>query len=69
MLKAVCEIVNVPVIASGGAGSIDDFIRLFKEVPGVDAGLAASVFHFREIKIEELKKAMKENNIPAREVK
>ena len=69
MLKAVCEIVSVPVIASGGAGSINDFIRLFKEVPDVDAGLAASVFHFGEIQISDLKKAMKENNIPAREVK
>lgn len=69
MLKAVCEIVNVPVIASGGAGSINDFIKLFKEVPDVDAGLAASVFHFGEIEISDLKKAMKENNIPAREVK
>lgn len=69
MLKAVCDLVNVPVIASGGAGCMDDFIKLFKEVPKVDAGLAASVFHFGEIRISDLKKAMKENGILAREVK
>ncbi len=66
MLKAVCEAVNVPVIASGGAGSIDDFITLFKEIPDIDAGLAASVFHFGEVEIKELKKVMAENGISAR---
>ncbi len=66
MLAAVCKAVSVPVIASGGAGCIDDFIRLFKSVLGVDAGLAASIFHFGEVRIPELKKRMSENRIPAR---
>lgn len=66
MLDAVCNAVNVPVIASGGAGCIEDFINLFKTLPKVDAGLAASIFHFGEVEIKDLKKAMQENNIPAR---
>lgn len=66
MLKAVCAAVNVPVIASGGAGSTKDFIKLFKEIPDISAGLAASVFHFGEIKIPDLKKELKENNIIVR---
>ena len=55
MLDAVCNAVNVPVIASGGAGSTEDFVTLFKTLPKVDAGLAASVFHFNEIDIKDLK--------------
>lgn len=66
MLKAVCDAVSVPVIASGGAGCVRDFINLFEEVPEVSAGLAASVFHFGEIKIPELKREMRKNNIIAR---
>lgn len=66
LLKAVCAAVNVPVIASGGAGSIQDFITLFKEIPEIDAGLAASVFHFGEISIPELKEVLKTNGIPMR---
>lgn len=66
MLEAVCSAVSVPVIASGGAGKIEDFITLFKTVPGVDAGLAASIFHFGDVKIHDLKTAMAENNIPTR---
>lgn len=66
MLKAVTDIVSVPVIASGGAGCAEDFVKLFKELPGVDAGLAASIFHFGEVKISELKKMLSENNIPMR---
>ncbi len=66
MLSAVCESVNVPVIASGGAGNIDDFITLFKAIPRVDAGLAASIFHFGEVKIKDLKKRMLAEGIPAR---
>ena len=58
MLKAVNDAVSVPVIASGGAGSIEDFIRLFREIPDIDAGLAASIFHFGEVSIEELKKEL-----------
>ena len=66
MLKAVREAVNVPVIASGGAGSAEDFVTLFKEIPDMDAGLAASIFHFSEVLIPELKKLMKENGINVR---
>ncbi len=66
MLDAVCNIVSVPVIASGGAGKIDDFIKLFKTLPKVDAGLAASVFHFGEVKINDLKRKMADENIPVR---
>lgn len=66
LLKAVQKVVKVPVIASGGAGSIDDFITLFKEIPEIDAGLAASIFHFGEVSIAELKKQMAKNNITVR---
>lgn len=66
MLDAVCNAVSVPVIASGGAGCIDDFITLFKTLPKVDAGLAASIFHFGEVSIKDLKLKLKENNIPVR---
>jgi cyclase len=54
MLRAVCEIVSLPVIASGGAGCIADFVELFHTLPGVDAGLAASIFHFGEVEIRDL---------------
>ena len=66
MLEAVCNAVSVPVIASGGAGKTEDFITLFKSLPKVDAGLAASIFHFGEILIEDLKREMALNGIPAR---
>lgn len=66
MLRAVCDAVNVPVIASGGAGKTKDFVELFKALPKVDAGLAASVFHFGEIKINELKAELKNNDINVR---
>ena len=66
MLKAVCEAVAVPVIASGGAGKIEDFITLFKTLPKVDAGLAASIFHFGEVEIFDLKEQMAKNSIPTR---
>ena len=66
MLAAVCEVVNVPVIASGGAGKIEDFITLFKTLPKVDAGLAASIFHFGEVRISDLKAAMYAAGIPTR---
>ena len=68
MLDAVCAAVSVPVIASGGAGGIQDFITLFKTLPRVDAGLAASIFHFGEVTIPALKAALRENDIPIREV-
>ena len=66
MLSAVCAAVDVPVIASGGAGCIKDFITLFHSVPRVDAGLAASIFHFGQVEIRDLKKAMADAGIPAR---
>ena len=66
MLDAVCNAVNVPVIASGGAGCAEDFLTLFNTLPKVDAGLAASIFHFGEVKIPELKKFLRENNINVR---
>lgn len=66
LLNAVCDAVSVPVIASGGAGKIEDFITLFKKIPKVDAGLAASIFHFGEVKISELKEQMFKANIPVR---
>lgn len=66
MLEAVCNAVSVPVIASGGAGCIDDFVTLFKTLPKVDAGLAASVFHFGEVSINELKTVLSDNGIPMR---
>lgn len=66
MLEAVSSVVNVPVIASGGAGKIEDFITLFRTLPKVDAGLAASIFHFGEVKISDLKAEMAKAGIPTR---
>ena len=66
MLGAVCEAVNVPVIASGGAGGINDFIDLFTDLPDVSAGLAASIFHFGEVAIPDLKRELRNNNITVR---
>lgn len=66
MLKAVCEVVDVPVIASGGAGCTQDFVTLFQEIPTVSAGLAASIFHFGEVAIPDLKKELKKNDISVR---
>ena len=66
LLKKVCELVNVPVIASGGAGCIEDFITLFNEIPTIDAGLAASIFHFGEVSIKDLKTRLKQEKINVR---
>ena len=66
MLEAVSEAVDVPVIASGGAGCMEDFVTLFKTLPKVDAGLAASIFHFGQVKIPELKAVLRENDISVR---
>ena len=66
MLQKVCDAVDVPVIASGGAGGIDHFITLFQTLPRVDAGLAASIFHFGEVKIEDLKRELVRKGIPMR---
>jgi cyclase len=66
MLDAVCRAVDVPVIASGGAGCIDHFTTLFQSLPRVDAGLAASIFHFGEVRIEDLKRELVKHGIPMR---
>ena len=66
MLEAVSEAVDVPVIASGGAGCVEDFVTLFKTLPKVDAGLAASIFHFGQVKIPELKAVLRGNDISVR---
>lgn len=66
MLRAVRQAVNVPVIASGGAGCSKDFVNLFKEIPDIDAGLAASIFHFGEVAIPDLKAELKANDILVR---
>ncbi len=66
MLDAVCNAVDVPVIASGGAGCIEDFVTLFKTLPKVDAGLAASIFHFGEVKISDLKQTLRNSGIDMR---
>ena len=66
MLEAVCNVVSVPVVASGGAGCINDFITLFNTLPKVDAGLAASIFHFGEVSIHDLKAKMAQEGIPTR---
>ena len=66
MLEAVSSAVDVPVIASGGAGCQEDFVKLFQSLPRVDAGLAASIFHFGQVKIPELKKTLRDNDILVR---
>ncbi len=66
LLMRVCGAVTVPVIASGGAGRIEDFLELFRRIPEVDAGLAASIFHYGEVEIRELKRRMAEDGIPVR---
>ena len=66
MLAAVCSRVRVPVVASGGAGSIADFVTLFRSVPRVSAGLAASIFHFGEVAIPDLKRELAGKDINVR---
>ena len=66
MLSAICDAVDVPVIASGGAGCEEDFVTLFRSVPNVDAGLAASIFHFGQVSINHLKQTLKRENINVR---
>ena len=66
LLDAVCAAVSVPVLASGGAGSIADFVELFRALPKVDAGLAASIFHFGEVTIPDLKNELDKNGILVR---
>ena len=66
MLAAVNALVKVPVIASGGAGSMEDFVTLFREIPDISAGLAASIFHFGEVSITELKQRLRDEGIAVR---
>ena len=66
LLEKVCDAVGVPVIASGGAGNIGHFVDLFRKIPTIDAGLAASIFHFREVAIPDLKAVLKQEKIPVR---
>ncbi len=66
LLQKVCELVKVPVIASGGAGNADHFTQLFQQVPKISAGLAASIFHFGELSIADLKQQLAENKIEVR---
>jgi len=66
MLRTVREAVSVPVIASGGAGSTADFVELFKKIPDMDAGLAASIFHFGEVRIPDLKRELQKEGILVR---
>lgn len=66
MLAAIADVVDIPVIASGGAGKTEDFIELFKTLPRVDAGLAAGIFHSGEVPIADVKKALKAEGISVR---
>lgn len=66
MLAAVRDAVKVPIVASGGAGCKEDFVKLWKTLPEISAGLAASIFHFGEVAIPDLKKTLKENGINVR---
>ena len=65
MLQAIGDVVRLPIIASGGAGCMEDFVTLF-QLPCVDAGLAASIFHSQEVEINALKAYLKEQGIPMR---
>ena len=66
LLQQVCAVVNVPVIASGGAGAEQHFVDLFKAIPTIDAALAASVFHYGQIPIPTLKQTLRNNDIIVR---
>ena len=68
MLQAAADRVSIPIIASGGAGKMEDFSKLFHSIPKVDAGLAASIFHFKEIAIQDLKQHLRENGVEVRMV-
>ena len=65
LLDAIAARVNVPIIASGGAGKMEDFSELLSHV-GIDAGLAASIFHYKEIRIEDLKKYLRDQGVEVR---
>lgn len=68
MLQAAADRVSIPIIASGGAGKMEDFSKLFHSIPKADAGLAASIFHFKEIAIQDLKQHLRENGVEVRMV-
>ena len=63
MLGALLQAVRIPVVASGGAGKMEDFLELFEKLPNVESALAASVFHYREIKIPELKAYLRDGGV------
>lgn len=66
LLEKISNLVSIPIIASGGAGSVEHFVELFQKLPQIDAGLAASIFHFREVSITKLKKQLKQKGIQVR---
>ena len=66
LLDAVAQRCAVPIIASGGAGKMDDFKELFLNHPRVDAGLAASIFHTKQVDIRDLKLYLRENGVEMR---
>lgn len=66
MLQAITDAVTIPVVASGGAGGVEHFVELFRKLPKVDAGLAASIFHYREVSIRDLKRTLGKQGIPVR---
>lgn len=68
MTKAVVDVVNIPVIASGGCGTINDIVEVFKET-NCDASLVASLFHYKEATIDEVKEELEKNNISCRRLK
>lgn len=65
LTKAVVRSVNIPVIASGGAGKQEHFLEIFREA-GADAGLAASIFHYQEYSVRQIKEYLKSKNVPVR---
>ena len=65
LLNAVCGQVSIPVIASGGCGKLQHFSQVFEET-GADAALAASLFHYKELTIDEVKEYLQKENIPVR---
>lgn len=67
-LNAICDVVTIPVIASGGCGKLDDFSEVFEKT-NVDAALAASLFHYGELTVGQVKNHLKEHNIPVRDSK
>ena len=66
MLEAVSKVVGIPIVASGGAGNREDFLELFNRLPAVDAGLAASIFHRKELLIADLKAYLSANGVSVR---